>query len=126
MKLNWIVEPPLIPKVMPILMLSLMGYCGYLKSQEPTLKAATPVYLRGTVKGENFVQDPIRYTFSVETDRGLKVFWCNGDYASTLDTLINPGDKIKIKLPSDDEIERRQFPVLDETIVEINGQPSPL
>lgn len=94
--------------------------------QQNTQKAPEPVYITGKVKGEKFqrnILDPNSYIFSVNTEHGLKIFRCHGDYStSNLDALINSGDEVKIKLDPHEKVEDSTFYILITDVVKINGQ----
>ena len=111
--------------------LMVAGSIGCLGCDPPTTaqKAPEPVYLTGRVKNENFQNNFIDsdiYTFSLNTEHGLKLFKCIGDdSAASLDALVDPGDEVKIKLDLHEKIEDSDFYVSKKDVVEINGQKRP-
>lgn len=78
---------------------------GLSSCNKETSKEPDPIYISGTVKGENFQTNIINndvYTFSLDMNHefdhefGILKFKC--PQASTLDTLISPGDTVNVRL----------------------------
>ncbi len=101
---------------------------------EQLLSEPNYVYVSGKVQNEKYQKnffDNDQYSFSFNTEHGLKTFTCYGDtQASNLDLLINPSDEVKIELSCPPHsiakkwIEKNtQFSGYCSNVVELNGQP---
>ena len=105
---------------------SMFGLMGCDDSWPPRKKAPEYFFIEGKVKGENYQRNIIeldRYTFSLETKNGLKVFSCsNNHYAPKFDALINPGDSVKLKLSSPPyKPENTEFAVDKKNLYSVNN-----
>ena len=92
------------------------------------LEGIAAEFIEGTVKGERFQGGIINgdhYTFVVETPTEFKTFYC-GNNAARLDSMINPGDKVKIELRNDNfmiqKSSEKEYRIKIEQVKEINGK----
>lgn len=83
-------------------------------------------YMGGTIKTERSVDNffnPDRYIFTLSTKNGFKMFQSYGQNAQRMDGLLDPKDRIKIRIPKEQIDRQNNFSVGLEDIVEINGKP---
>ncbi len=92
------------------------------KRPEPPTKE-----IYGAVKSEHFTEritNANTYYFTVETLEGIKQFKCFGTPASEkMDALLDPKDKVKLRMKGSEACKQDNFSIDLENIVEINGKP---
>lgn len=100
--------------------------CNRISSEKEPVKPA-PLYVSGVVKSEKYQKrfvDSNIYFFTLSTENGLKRFECYGDWsAPKMDSILDPKDRVKFKIPSHQIGWKNDFSVELEDIVEINGEP---
>ena len=101
------------------------GNSGCTKTEIPRQET----YLIGNVKGEVFERQRFsgpgidRYSFSLETDKEVKTCRVLGEFsASKIDSLINPGDKVKILLDQEQNLEDGNYAFEGWQFKEVNGK----
>jgi hypothetical protein len=76
---------------LPLICASFLGLAG--------LESRADDFVSGVVKGERF--DDGIYYFTLDVAKEFKIFVCRNAYGSgRLDSLINSGDKVKVKIDS--------------------------